>query len=239
MGAHTGPQGLPILPAPGPPAERPRTVAAGRRRILAFASALQMPSNPSSMPAALRALCTRVRYEPGQTVFRSGSATHSVYYVESGAVRLVRYGRAGEEVVLHDARAGEFFAEASLDSSRYHCDAVVSEPCQLLRCPAAALRQLLEADADFAAQWLSLLGRQLRSLRSRVERLSLRSAAERVRHLLVSEGRGPRHEVVVEGTLKDLARRLGLSHEALYRTLATLEREGVVEREGPVLRLLR
>ena len=198
-----------------------------------------MPSNPSSVPAALRALCTRVRYERGQTVFRSGSATHSVYYVESGAVRLVRYGRAGEEVVLHDARAGEFFAEASLHSSRYHCDAVVSEPCELLRCPAAALRQLLETDADFAAQWLSLLSRQLRSLRSRVERLSLRSAAERVRHLLVSEGRGPRHEVVVEGTLKDLARRLGLSHEALYRTLATLEREGVIEREGPVLRLLR
>ena len=109
----------------------------------------------------------------------------------------------------------------------------------MLRCPVAAIRQLLESDADFAAQWLSLLGRQLRSLRSRVERLSLRSAAERVRHLLVSEGRGPRHEVVVEGTLKDLARRLGLSHEALYRTLATLEREGVIEREGPVLRLLR
>ena len=195
-----------------------------------------MPSNPSSVPAALRALCTRVRYERGRTVFRSGSATHSVYYVESGAVRLVRYGRAGEEVVLHDARAGEFFAEASLHSSRYHCDAVVSEPCELLRCPAAALRQLLQADADFAAQWLSLLSRQLRS---RVERFSLRSAAERVRHLLVSEGRGPRHEVVVEGTLKDLARRLGLSHEALYRTLATLEREGVIEREGPVLRLLR
>jgi CRP/FNR family transcriptional regulator, dissimilatory nitrate respiration regulator len=197
-----------------------------------------MPTNPPSVPAALRALCKRVRYAPGQTVFRSGSATHSVYHVESGAVRLLRYGRAGEEVVLHHARAGEFFAEASLDSSRYHCDAVASEPCELLRCPAAALRQLLESDAEFAAQWLALLGRQLRTLRSRVERLSLKSAAERVRHLLVSEGRGPRHDFTVQGSLKDLARHLGLSHEALYRTLAALEREGVIEREGPVLRLL-
>jgi CRP-like cAMP-binding protein len=53
-------------------------------------------------------------------------------------VRLVRYGRAGEEVLLHDARAGEFFAEASLDSPRYHCDAVASESSELLQCPVGA-----------------------------------------------------------------------------------------------------
>ena len=34
-------------------------------------------------------------------------------------MRLVRHGRQGEEVVLHDARPGEFLAEASLDSARY------------------------------------------------------------------------------------------------------------------------
>jgi CRP-like cAMP-binding protein len=85
---------------------------------------------------------------------------------------------------------------------------------------------------------VSLLARQLRTVRTRVERLSLKSASERVRHLLVSEGRGPRREVKVQGTLKDLARSLGLTHEALYRTLATLEREGVIERDGMVLRLL-
>ena len=149
----------------------------------------------------------------------------------------MRYGRAGEEVVLHEARAGEFFAEASLDSTRYHCDAVVSETCELLQCPSVALRQVLGADREFARKWAGLLARQLRAVRTRVERLSLESASERVRHLLVSEGRGPKYEVRVQGTLKDLARNLGLTHEALYRTLATLEREGVIERDGMALRL--
>ena len=73
---------------------------------------------------------------------------------------------------------------------------------------------------------------------NRVERLSLQERIQRARHLLVSEGRGPRCEVKVQGTLKDLARSLGLTHEALYRTLATLEREGVIERDGMVLRLV-
>jgi CRP-like cAMP-binding protein len=149
---------------------------------------------------------------------------------------LLRYGRSGEEVVLHHARAGEFFAEASLDSARYHCDAVVSEPSELLQVPATAARRLLETDPEFAQEWRALLARQLRALRTRVERLSLKSASERVRHLLVSEGRGARYEVVLEGTLKDLARNLGLTHETLYRTLATMQRDGVIERQGTKLR---
>jgi len=157
--------------------------------------------------------------------------------VESGAVRLIRYGRAGEDVVLHDARAGEFFAEASLDSVRYHCDAVATVPSVLLQVPATALIALLDADREFARQWMSLLARQLRSVRTRVERLSLKSAAERVRHLLVSEGHGPHSEVVLPGTLKDLARNLGLTHEVLYRTLAAMERNGVIERDGTTLRM--
>jgi len=57
----------------------------------------------------LRPNASRVSYDAGETIFRTGSPTHSVFFVESGAVRLLRYGREGEEVVLHDARAGEFF----------------------------------------------------------------------------------------------------------------------------------
>jgi CRP-like cAMP-binding protein len=192
---------------------------------------------PRGFPSALLACAVRVSCAAGATVFRTGSPTHSVFFVETGAVRLLRFGRAGEEVVLHDARAGEFFAEASLDSTRYHCDAVASEPSELLQVPAAALRDLLEIDRAFARQWVALLARQLRDVRSRVERLSLKSAAERVRHLLVCEGHGTHCELVLEGTLKDVARNLGLTHEALYRTLAAMERDGVIERQDRRLRL--
>ncbi len=151
----------------------------------------------------------------------------------------MRHGSSGEEVVLHDARTGEFFAEASIDSARYRCDAIASEQSELLQVPTAALRQLLDADREFAREWVALLARQLRAARTRVERLSLKSAADRVRHLLVSEGRGARCELVIPGTLKDLARYLGITHEALYRTLSTMEREGIIERQGKALRLMQ
>jgi CRP-like cAMP-binding protein len=44
---------------------------------------------------------------------------------------------------------------------------------------------------------------------------------------------GPdRRTVELRVTLKDLAAEIGLTHEALYRTLAALERSGQIKRKG-------
>ncbi|MEO6982215.1 MAG: Crp/Fnr family transcriptional regulator [Edaphobacter sp.] len=197
---------------------------------------MSTPSKSEFPPASLREICAAVHFETGDTVFRLGNRTHSVFFIEAGSVRLLRYGRAGEDVLLHKAHAGEFIAEASLDSPRYHCDAVAAEPSDLLQYPADALKQMLETDGTFARQWSSLLARELRQARARFERISLKSAAERVRHLLVSEGHGPQCEFRIDGTVKELARTLGLSHEALYRTLAAMSRDGVIDRDRMAIR---
>lgn len=126
-----------------------------------------MTPNMQELHPALCAHATRATYDAGAAVFRMYSPTHSVFYVESGGVRLLRYGPAGEEVLLHDARAGEFFAEASLDSALYHCDAIASESCELLQVPTAAQRELLDSDSEFARHWMFMLPRQLRAVRTR------------------------------------------------------------------------
>jgi CRP-like cAMP-binding protein len=192
---------------------------------------------PAAFPQALHATATRIPFISGTRIFHRGSPAHAIFFIESGAVRLMRHGPAGEEVVLHDAHAGEFVAEASLGSARYHCDAVATQPGTVLKVPADTLRLLIDTDPKFAREWVALLSRQLRAARTRVERLSLKSAEERIRHLLLSEGRGPQCEVALDGNLKDLARTLGITHEVLYRTLARMERDGTIERGDALLRL--
>lgn len=190
---------------------------------------------PSDLPPALLALATALAPRRGEMLFHQGDAATAIYFVKAGCLRLQRHGRDGEEVSLHDARGGEFCAEASLASPRYHCDALAVVDSEVLRFPSDPVKALLRDDADFAGAWIQLLSRQLRGARARVERLSLRSAAERVLHLLGSEGRGPRREYQPPTSLKDLARDLALTPEALYRTLAQLERDGVIERRDGLL----
>lgn len=196
-------------------------------------------SRHPSFPLALQPFVSRLDLQPAQTVFRAGAPPRYIHFIEEGAVRLVRHGRQGEEVVLHDACPGEFLAEASLDSARYHCDALATQPSVILRATKADFQRLLVDNADFARTWMVLLAAQLRTARARIERLSLRSAEERVRHLLLSEGRGPRCELEIAGSVKELARRLGLTHESLYRTLARMQKDGLLDRDGLRLRLAK
>ena len=57
------------------------------------------------------------------------------------------------------------------------------------------------------------------------------TARDRVRHYLYAGADGG--AVVLPGTVKDLAGELGLTHEALYRTLSEMEGDGeIARREG-------
>jgi DNA-binding MarR family transcriptional regulator len=62
--------------------------------------------------------------------------------------------------------------------------------------------------------------------------MKVRSAKERVMlYLELNAGPGGR-TVNLRGQLQDIASELGLTREALYRTLASLERAGAIERAG-------
>lgn len=198
--------------------------------------------NPTKMllfdlPEPLRRISRVQNYDRGQMLFRLGDPARSVFFVYSGEVRMIRSGRTGEEILLHRARPGEYFAEAAVDCPRYLCDAVAFQASTLVVIPKSELATLIDRDRGFSRQWHSLLTRELRAARARIERLALSGVAERVRHFLITEGRDSLGEVVLSGSLKDLARDLGVTHEALYRTLARMHKAGEIDRKGNTLRL--
>ena len=60
-----------------------------------------------------------------------GPAARAVL-LEAGEIRLARSDPEGREVILFRAQPGDTFAEASLFSETYHCDAVASVPSAVL-----------------------------------------------------------------------------------------------------------
>ena len=177
----------------------------------------------AAVPAALRESADHFTAAAGQTVFRAGTRPRKVFWVLDGEIRLVRRSRNGAEIVLQRACSG-FIAEASLDSPLYHCDAAAAAKSRLLAFPMGRFRQALADDEKFRAFWMGRLAREVRALRSQSERLALRSAAERIEHYIESEGRDGRLEL--SRTRKAWAAELGLTHEALYRALAGMQRAG-------------
>ena len=186
------------------------------------------------IPPALRAAARLREFAAGETLFRQGERPKAMFCILDGEVRLLRRSREGAEIVLQRSRGG-FFAEASLESKAYHCDAVAAAASRLLAFPIRAFREALEGDAAFRNGWMAQLAREVRTLRARCERLSLNGAEARILHAVESEGTAG--TLMLAQSRKAWAAELGLTHEALYRALARLQAAGALALDGERLTL--
>ena len=167
-----------------------------------------------------------------EALFRQGEKVTAIYFVEAGRLRLERQTFDGRSLVVGTTSSGKFFVEAALFADIFHCDAVATEPSQVRIYPKAAVLNALRADPANAMSFLSLVAHQVIELRHRIEIMKVRSAKERVM-LYLDLNAGPDGRTVdLPSQLQDIASELGLTREVLYRTLASLEQAGAIERAG-------
>jgi len=185
----------------------------------------------AALPQSVRRAARALHLPKSAPLFGRGDRPGAMYFVVSGEVHLVRLSPTGSPIVLQRARAG-FLAEASLDQPAYHCDAVAVLPSALLMLPRKAFLEALATDG-FRGRWIAHLARELRRVRAQAERLSLKTAQERIVHYIETEGHDG--SIRLSQSKKDWAAELGLTHEALYRTLARMERAGEIDVDGSVL----
>jgi CRP-like cAMP-binding protein len=195
-------------------------------------SILLPPTLTTLLPKQMHPLCEGAYYKKHQRLFLTGERPHWMFFVLSGEVTLERTGLQGEPVVLQRTRLG-FVSEASLKVAKYHCDALAIIDTTVIKVPAKELVVVLDRDPDFASRWISMLNAEVKRLRLHSERLSMKSLKDRVLHLINTEGKNGEYQV--NTGLKSLAGELGVTHEALYRTLAALEKTKTIRREEGLL----
>ena len=184
------------------------------------------------VPPALREAAEERHIAAGELLFRLGARPRSIFYVIEGEILLRRHARNGQEIILQRTRGG-FVAEASLDVPAYHCDALAPVAGVVVRFPIRAFKTALAEDKAFHQEWSRHLAREVRKLRAQCERLNLNTAAERIIHYLEAEGVDG--AVTLTQTRSAWAAALGLTHEALYRTLRRLQTEGALDIDGKTI----
>jgi CRP/FNR family transcriptional regulator, dissimilatory nitrate respiration regulator len=188
----------------------------------------------AELPTNARDASRQVVIQTGGLLFQRGDRPKAMLCILSGEARLIRRTGTGGTLILQRSRGG-FIAEASLDHDAYHCDAVASEPSVILSVPIRAFNLAL-GETAFRSGWIAHLARELRRVRAHAERLNLRTARERIVHFIETEGDGG--IITLTQSKKDWASTLGLTHEALYRALAQMQRDGHAKVDGNNVRLL-
>jgi CRP-like cAMP-binding protein len=199
-------------------------------------SILLPPSLTTLLPEQMHPLCEGAYYKKHQRLFLTDERPYWMFFVVSGEVTLERTGLQGEPLVLQRTRLG-FVSEASLKVPKYHCDALAISDTTVIKVPAKELAVVLDRDPDFAIRWINMLNSEVKRLRLHCERLSMKSVKAKVLHLINTEGENGKYGVT--SGLKSLAGELGVTHEALYRTLRAMENEKTVRRDEGLLSLIR
>lgn len=187
-----------------------------------------------NLPASVTARVTRRELAAGEALFHQGDRAYAIFAVATGQLRLLRHTIDDRLVVLHTARLGEFFAETALFAGAYQCDAVAAAPSRVLAYPKRELLDAFRRDPALASDFMAVLAREIHALRARLEERNIHGARERLMHHL-SLAAGRDGAVRLDGTLMDVAVEIGLTHEALYRALAALEKDGRIARSRGVI----
>lgn len=176
-----------------------------------------------------------LHFEKGQHLFHQGTRPESMFFIVTGEAILSRISSHGEPTILQRCKGG-FLSEASLLTDAYHCDAIATHSGQAITIPIQALREAL-TDSNFSLKWVRLLSREIMRLRTQSERLSLKDIRSKLIHLIETEGN--QGVLILQSDLKSLASEIGVTHEALYRAISVMEKQGALRKQASTLELVR
>jgi CRP/FNR family cyclic AMP-dependent transcriptional regulator len=179
--------------------------------------------------------CSWRRVPGGQWLIDYQDASRNVFFVVSGAVRVVIQS-AGREVLLRQINAGEFFGELSaIDNVPRSSGIVAVIEVTIASMSAAVFRDLVHAHPDVCDQLLALLSGQIRMLANRVNEFTTLDVRHRIYAELLRLSRpepGNKSCAIISPppVHSEIAARVSTRREAVARELKALERGRLIER---------
>jgi CRP/FNR family transcriptional regulator len=175
----------------------------------------------------------------GQPVYALNDPADAVYYLKKGCVKLVRYSRLGEEVILDRYEAGSLlgylgFCKLSLDCEGIECESAVAvHNSEII---VATLQALKNNVLRYPQATLALLEdycRRLAIARMRIESLVLHEAEERLARMLLlltnNDALGSHCASNTAITHEELAHWIGVTRPFVTRLMNRLRVRGFIK----------
>jgi CRP-like cAMP-binding protein len=207
-----------------------------------------MPSPPADAPSefdvkaflASAGVSRRiVRYAVDARVFEQGAQATSVYYIQSGCVKLSVLSATGKEAVVAMLGPGDFLGEGCLAGQPLRMgSATAVEPTSALRISKQEMVRTLHEHVDFAHRFLShMLARNIRIEEDLVDQL-FNSSEKRLARTLLLLARYGREDVPqrVLPTLSQetLAEMVGTTRSRVNFFMNKFRKLGFIEYNGTI-----
>lgn len=180
-------------------------------------------------------------YSGGEILFHWKAPAEGFHVIVEGEVKVCRYGAEGREQVLHVLGAGEPCGEVPVfEGTTYPATAEAVRNTQTLYLSRDAFLVLGRERPELLLGMLAILSRRLRQFVNLIDDLSLKEVSTRLaaHFLALSRKTGGVQTVQLDTTKAMLASRLGTIAETLSRTLARMQKTGIISVQGRTISIL-
>jgi CRP/FNR family cyclic AMP-dependent transcriptional regulator len=184
-------------------------------------------------------------YPRDEQILDRDSESRDVYFVVSGEVQVVNYSTAGREITFAKVRAGGYFGElAAIDGKPRSANVVAAQKSLIASLARSRFAPLLLDHPKLAVRVIERLAHIVRICDNRIMDLSTLRAVQRVqqetlRLARIGEEQSGALVIATLPTHKDIAARASTSRETVARVLSQLDEDGIIERTGKSLRILK
>jgi CRP/FNR family transcriptional regulator len=185
-------------------------------------------------------------YRKSQIIFMEEETGNYMYIVLAGKVKVTKTTSTGKETILAIHQSGDFFGEmALLDGKTAPATVSAMEDCRIASIHHSDFQRMLMSNEKVVHQIVQVLCARLRQVWAQVQDLSYSTADNRIRAGILSLSR--KHGVQdargiiidLKITHQELAELVGTSRETVTRTLARLQKKGVLELDSRRIVLLK
>jgi len=184
-----------------------------------------------------------------ETVIAKGANSDSLAFLLEGSLQIVDFGEDGSEVGLHLVKPGDYFGELSLiDNQPRSATVVAVVPSTVGLLPRKAARQLFFGYPLIAERVMIRLAAVVRQLSHQRTLLSISNAQQRVYLQLLAMVRTTPNadaesadNTVIENlpTQQQMAFNINTSRETVSRAIHSLQKRGILKKEGRVIIVLQ
>jgi CRP-like cAMP-binding protein len=186
-------------------------------------------------------LCAQLTARPGrrfdaeQPVYHAGDASHEVYYLRSGLVKIVGLSADGREAILDIHKPGEIFGLFCLCGSSRADSAVAMEESEVVTITLADLVARLSESRDALEGFILTVSQRLTRAYDTIQELAFESVPARLAHVLLRLADEMGHEtengIELEHyiTQEELGQMLSARREVVSTALGKMRERGLVE----------
>ena len=225
-----------------------RVIPATREGIPAARLCAGCSMQPHCFPLGVRpaddAVSTRRRLYKGATLFRAGDPFTALYAIRSGSCKTVLLTEDGREQVSACHIRGEYLGLDGVGAGTHNCEAIALEDSEICVLPFAHL-EALARDSERMQQTIHrMLAGEIARERNIMLMLGTMRAEQRLAAFLLDLSRRYRArgysstEFVLRMTREEIGSYLGLKLETVSRLFSHMHREGLVQVQGRVVKLL-